>query len=143
MRKFLFRGKRLDNGEWVHGLLSFASKTTSIIKRDADGIPVAVDSKTVGQWTGFRDTNSCDIYEDDILQVWVFDGAFMIAYVRWDESGEWRIRFSTFPEDNHLGTEHYSPVEGPLYLAVRSSLLQKVEVIGNNHDNPELLGVGD
>ena len=129
MREIRFRGKRVDNGEWVYGLLSFASKTTSVIKRDADGIPVAVDSKTVGEWTGFQDTkNSCDIYEDDILRAWESDTSYWTGRVYRHESGEWQVRL--------FNATRWA--EETLWIILRH-WFRTVEVIGNTHDNPELL----
>jgi uncharacterized phage protein (TIGR01671 family) len=112
VREIRFRGKRVDNGEWVYGLLSFASKTTSVIKRDADGIPVAVDSKTVGEWTGRKDANGKDIYEGDVFS----DGSTCIFV-----GG----KFVKVWKDGSC--EDLDPTES------------QDEVVGNIHDNPELL----
>lgn len=134
MRKILFRGKRLDNGDWVEGYLyehepplvgivsekdePEASKWFIARTGFADwNIPrpvelVEVDPSTVGQYTGLNDKNGNRIFEGDILSIWndrndvvVFeDGAFIM-------------------EDTEI----------PMRFAI------KFEVIGNVHDNPELL----
>ena len=125
MREILFRGKRLDNGEWVEGW--YQPETT--IKhwngiQETVGVTVAykvedgfledtlVDPSTIGQYTGLKDKNGKRIFEGDILSIWneshdvvVFeDGAFYL------ENTSIPMRFAN-----------------------------KFEVIGNITDNPELL----
>lgn len=75
MREILFRGKRIDNREWVRGMLSqyHEGVTAKISPNDFgafDGLQAwAVDPATVGQYTGLTDKNGVKIFEGDILSI--------------------------------------------------------------------------
>ena len=129
MREILFRGKRLDNGEWVEGAYCPKSCDSpfgpmldkpSIIKLDDpfSGFWFDVDPSTVGQFTGLT-ANGKKIFEGDIIKrvaapmvvVWNKDDASFIAQYSTEELNLTNTLFGSW----------------------------RLEVIGNIHDNQELL----
>lgn len=115
MREIKFRGKRLDNGEWVYGDLHIR---TALIHIHPDlGGKVFIDPDTVGQFTGLLDKNGREIYEGDIYR---FDHPDSINEVSYSMGGG----FAGFD---------FSPA------FTDWNQLTNIEVIGNIHDNPELL----
>ena len=138
MREILFRGKQLDNGEWVEGwyeMYPFGKwpvKTSIIPSEEAkDGHyeHAQVDPSTVGQYTGLKDKNGKRIFEGDIVHCLArMDEANCVVIF---EEGEFRL----VPERNYK-----TYVTGGGYHALRCFVK---EVIGNIHDNPEMLKGGE
>lgn len=127
MREILFRGKRIDNGEWVQGYpcrYGWIGKEKDYIIPDyASALYTAeIDPETIGQYTGIVDKYGMKIFEGDI--VWN-DYDNDKGKVEWDnDMAKFIITFSTFTIDfdNIYGDE--------------------LDVIGNVYDNPELLKGG-
>ena len=123
--RYLFKAKRLDNGEWVQGYLFGIWEKRYILWGMTNDIPnmIEVDPSTICQCTGLKDKNGKLIWENDIIKC-----KFGIAVAVWDKS-EWRIKWV---KDNIWRKDlHYWVVEDN----------QRTEVIGNIFDNPELLEV--
>ena len=142
MREILFRGKRIDNGTWVEGSLlkvSLNGKTAHLIfgddfifiNKDVKALNHAfVDPATVGQYTGLTDKNGKKIFEGDIIRHYddnPYDGVEEKGVVFWDEE------FLCFRRTSNGGF-HHGKVD-----TYRLSKQCDYEVIGNIHDNPELL----
>ena len=133
MRTIKFRGKRLDNGEWVYGSLTQSETNDKngepfMVSYIAPFIPVAseggfelvkmdrVKPATIGQFTGLTDKNGKEIYEGDIIRHKDMVKPYHVIY------------------DGH----QFTPNDGFRSL----SYPKHWEVVGNIHDNPELIKKG-
>ena len=139
MREILYRGKAINrdkgyhrtnykNGEWVYGLVTrlyderFENLPAEM--RDIDGVGgIEVDYKTVGQYTGLTDKNGKKIFEGDIVKDEYSKGQYQYFKVIYDE------RTYRWETENKYGM-----------LGQLCNVMGECEVIGNIHNNPELLG---
>ena len=148
MREILFRGKRTDDGKWVSGrniLLSeegyayIVQTGLQIAMLGSDGnacvtmmMPSCeVDPKTVGQFTGLTDKNGKKIFEGDIVVCRKEISGNWIDYCV--EIGFVEMKHGAFGLHRKQG--YYRPFKDWLED-------YEYEVIGNIHDNPELLEKG-
>ena len=113
-RAIKFRGKRLINGDWVYGDLHIRAPFAHI--HSDLGTKHHIDIDTVGQFTGLLDKNGKEIYFDDIVRNKFGDIGCVIWFSDWSLRVDWGG-----------GDIHFIEPEWGL------------EVIGNIHDNPELL----
>lgn len=124
MREILFRGKRIDSGEWVYGTMYKIAIDLNpfILTVGKSGCSYQVDEETVGQYTGLKDKNGKRIFEGDIVRC-----------------GTGRICKVTFFISSGFSGFDLVPIGGfdapPPH---RWSLFSGAEVIGNITDNPEL-----
>lgn len=139
MREILFRGKRVDNGEWVYGGYDFMNGDSTIF--DIDSVchsAYEVIPKTVGQFTGLTDKNGKKIFEGDILKcvgnkcvrkgiLMDFEEVTHVSVVEWWNSYcncGYRVKNQN----------------GKTMMIKQSSLIgMNAEIIGNIFDNPELV----
>lgn len=124
MREILFRGKLEDCDEWVYG--AYIQKSNIIV--DESGIDWAVTPETVGQYTGLTDKNGKKIFEGDIVkyrpEYWCKPMQSIVEYC----SDKWNYpAFDLKDHDYEANGLQCAHEEGCC------------EVIGNIHDNPELL----
>jgi uncharacterized phage protein (TIGR01671 family) len=144
MREIKFRGKRVDNGEWEYGDLLTSDEKTYIVNDceticpDGEGTDLyalewcEVEPETVGQYTGLTDKNGVEIYEGDVLSISCY------SYEEPEEDYEGVVLIGCFGNGllitNDDGTTKY------LYLnELVGSYTTIYEVIGNIHQNPDLL----
>nr|DAW28877.1 MAG TPA: YopX protein [Caudoviricetes sp.] len=125
MREIKFRGKRLDNGEWLYGSLLVShfkddKKERYFITQFSGNYTFEheVDPATVGQYTGKCDRQQHKVYEDDIVR----DELGSIGAVIFME-GMFAVDFGEGIELQELNT----------------GVFEVCEIIGNCFDNPELL----
>ena len=140
MREILFRGNRIDNGEWTLGYYVEAKRRWHkhgihqewiVCSAAANGgwfalhEKHAVKSDTIGQYTGLTDKNGRKIFEGDIVDCWS-EGVNAKGTVQQRKDGLWII----YPAWQKIIMWGLYPDE---YCHTT------VEVMGNIHDNPELL----
>lgn len=132
MRKIKFRAKQINDNNWIYGYGVVIGDGFCAIPccirgdtRDWKLFTVTCDINTLGQYTGLKDKNGKEIYEGDIIECWSegskargvvqqrMDGLWFM-YPAWQDAKMWML----MPDDDGNTT---------------------VEIIGNIHDNPELI----
>lgn len=131
--RYLYRGKRIDNREWVEGFLFMVNDVPYILPHHKTGQPIHADNllktvvevleDTICQCTGLKDKNGKLVWENDIANCM---DAECCGYISWNES-EAGFYFDVLLEDGRFEEEHIYDYQDCM------------EVIGNTIDNPELL----
>jgi uncharacterized phage protein (TIGR01671 family) len=139
MREILFRGKRIDNGEWVYGSLILwkcgdAEICVSSTEEREEQSKVIVHPETVSQYTGLTDKNGKKIFEGDIVAQNWYDH---------DEPSDDSFGEVVFCEYDCSFSVMDIQKDGIAPLGRCHAYRWEAEVIGNIHDNPELLEVTD
>lgn len=147
--RYLFKAKRLDNGEWVQGNLiqscdaidgwetiiipiKNSNMFTKHIKRGYGNLGFEnwyrVDPSTICQCTGLKDKNGKLIWENDIVAYWdTYSTESGLAEADCDGQVVWEDETMSFQVTNRLSAESYE-------------VLDECSVIGNIIDSPELMG---
>ena len=139
MREILFRGKKISDGEWIEGDLlrttidcvtySFIFKDNYTYNKETGDVTAnnrsLVEPATVGQYTGLKDKNGKRIFEGDLC---LCDRNINDAF------------------DKKVFEIKYDPVRGfygDNFNEIDAYEFCMCEIIGNIHDNPELMGGGE
>lgn len=127
-REILFRGKRIDNGEWIEGdyhrmKFEWSGDTVhhGIYPLD-EHMGIEVDSSAICQYTGLIDKNGRKIFEGDIIKATDRDGEVKTGDISFEE-GAWQV---------------FGEIQERLYWLF-DYIDYEFEVIGNIFDNPELV----
>ena len=135
MRDILFRGKDAESSKWLYGWV-FGGKAESIIELDTqyvseEGVEAYYTSvvipETVGQYTGLDDKNGVKIFEGDVVR-----------YLNSIESGN-----GVVISDSCAFLFNWIDIDETDSLLRHFQCSEELEVIGNVHDNSELMEVGN
>ena len=135
MREILFRGKRVDNGEWIQGdIVQFpVHGVVRIVEQEPSYKDAEVDSDTVGQYTEQKEKNGKKIFEGDILAAPDYPNLkYKVSFA----NANFCVKCPAQPYLFYLGSRCFDMFGNPEY-----------EIVGNVYDsdkepfgNPEQLG---
>ena len=143
MREIIFRGKRVDNGEWIYGVpitdkatgdaYIITSTAGAYLRSEINNMCATgfrAIPETVGRYTGLTDKNGTRIFEGDIVKITGFHTT-AIAAVKYGSPSEESTSWGWYFDDN----------DGHTYFLMSKAFCRDYNaiIIGNIHDNPELL----
>lgn len=159
MREILFRGKSVNDGEWVFGSLVITTlepvddapikhyhiedMTIGCFPNEfQSGLSETIDPNTVGQFTGLTDKNGKKIFEADIIRT----SNGRISAVSVVKYGNFRPKMIYDMFGRYIGHFPKQDLHGVYCESSKEQMMlfdspTCIEVIGNIHDNPELLEV--
>lgn len=125
MREILFRAKTADENEWIYGDIFHSGAYPKIVRIHdyKNRVNYAVNPETVGEFIGLTDNNGFKIFEGDIVKSRITGEKFIVV---WDEL------YSAFAIRNSKVRYGFPKCNVKTY-----------QVVGNVHDNPELIKDGD
>lgn len=139
MRQILFRGKSksINKGRWIYGSFVEDTDLNTCCIRDRSLVYELVDRETVGQYTCLTDKNGKMIFEGDIIRAITLDtGTECLAVVC----------FGNFIDENN-GDEYigffidFDGIKTTITQLAMKECKNRIEVIGNIYETPELLEV--
>ena len=124
--RYLFRAKRIVNGEWIIGnLIDYKDGRSDIAETSGDWMIREVDPSTICQCTGIKDKNGNMVFENDIMSAHlddIFPEDITYARVTWEDTG------FCLREKESIDIQH-----------LEENDMKYFAVCGNIFDNPELL----
>lgn len=125
MREILFRGKGKNSGNWFYGGYCEINNSVCIIEKK--GLYVGIIPETIGQFTGLCDRHGRKIFEGDIIRAIHYKEELNTSYINFEDGIYWcELITGSFIECCETLFEQHCECG--------------LEVIGNIHDNPEMLG---
>ncbi len=159
MPEILFRGKRVDNGEWIYGCpiyfppgKPFIATRETLMRGNAYEANIFTCSEeiipeTMGRYTGLIDKNGVKIFEGDIVKTEGLDEDYWFEVCYGICGGTQNVLHEVgyigfYLQPKNKAAKEYSSfgLRNDIVYWVKQK--ESVEVIGNIHDNPELLEEG-
>lgn len=152
-RDIIFRGKSIDTGKWLYGhLFNYGLTAPTNVSCISVCVPAswekayslyAVHPDTIGQYTGLTDKNGDKIFEGDILLLKISDGSIRHFVVEWANENRILKSLKGFQHDSNpirISGWCFNWEGNRLYPSIIDGVPdnERMEIVGNVYDNPEL-----